>query len=721
MRAGRRIAPIALVAATVSITSASVSTGVASGATPRTAPQWSVASMPAPVAVRAAEFNAITCVGSSNCIAVGSTAGSAVKETFAERWDGGHWKQLATPTLADGIESELDGVSCATATLCFAVGDTEEDDYSAIQPLLEQWNGAQRSVVDIPTPAGFSSAQLSAVSCGTSTSCTAVGSYGVVGDEGRLVERWDGAAWAFQSSPSPSPAHTSAFEGVSCVGASDCNAVGWTDYTTEAGSYLVEHWNGTAWSITAIGKLNSTYDLELSSVSCSDTWHCLAVGSEVTVRGEGGSWTDVTPSPAPWIGDQHSVKCIGPVDCLVVGGNEAPAVERWDGSNWTSEAMQASEQRSSFAGIACPADGACRAAGTAGVAIRSANGWRAQTVAPSIGPAEAQGLSVACTSASHCFAVGLSYGSDAQRPFGEWWNGTRWTVDPGVSAAVAGAEWADLEAVTCANASSCTAVGAISDGSYGGLAGLVLHWNGSRWTRTAVPPPGHNIALHFSGVACPAASLCYAVGGSYNSVIYRWSGGSWSREVAFTTGDLESVSCADSTDCVAVGGGTSGPFIVRLHGGTWQVDQSAAPSNSAATLESVSCATPTVCVATGYTGDLGSEQTLAERFDGTQWWADDVTLPGSTRTSELTGVSCARTTDCWAVGDRRDQTQGLQPQLQHWDGTQWTAVTVAAPPGFAGARLDAVSCSSSTACVTVGSSVVDAYNLEGPPLALVYR
>ncbi len=69
--------------------------------------------------------------------------------------------------------TELNDVSCATATSCTAAGDY--DYYPApAGPLVEVWNGRSWSVTPAPRPSG-GYGQLFGVSCTSATVCTAVG------------------------------------------------------------------------------------------------------------------------------------------------------------------------------------------------------------------------------------------------------------------------------------------------------------------------------------------------------------------------------------------------------------------------------------------------------------------------------------------------------------------------------------------------------------------
>jgi hypothetical protein len=60
-------------------------------------------------------------------------------------------------------------------------------------PLAERWDGTTWRIQATPNPIGATKSSLVAVSCATTTTCIAVGSYtNATGHTRRLVERWTG-------------------------------------------------------------------------------------------------------------------------------------------------------------------------------------------------------------------------------------------------------------------------------------------------------------------------------------------------------------------------------------------------------------------------------------------------------------------------------------------------------------------------------------------------
>lgn len=94
----------------------------------------------------------------------------------------------------------------------------------------EHWNGTTWTIDAVPKPSGATEVDLNAISCASSTSCHAAGSFlpsNASFPRLTLVEVWNGTKWSVQSSPNRAAgtADSNQLEGVSCV-ATSCTAVG---------------------------------------------------------------------------------------------------------------------------------------------------------------------------------------------------------------------------------------------------------------------------------------------------------------------------------------------------------------------------------------------------------------------------------------------------------------------------------------------------------------
>ncbi len=177
------------------------------------------------------------------------------------------------------------------------------------------------------------------------------------------------------------------------------------------------------------------------------------------------------------------------------------------------------------------------------------------------------------------------------------------------------------------------------------------------------------------GVSCATTSACVAVGDAGTILASSDGGESWSARSSGVGDGLMSVNCADASDCVAVGDG--GTVLTSSDGGaTW----SSRPSGTDAALNGVSCPRAVVCVAVGDGG------TILRSDDGGMSWA----AQASGTTEPLYGVSCPSETACFAVG-RSGKIVATS------DGASWSARTSGTSQ-----RLWAVSCPTTSTCVAAG-------------------
>ena len=117
----------------------------------------------------------------------------------------------------------LNSVSCTSQQFCVTVGDADNDAFAS-ETLAEVWDGTAWTVQPTPNPAGTLNSFLNGVSCASANDCAAVGDYDAA-TPSTLVEVWDGSAWTLRSTPNVAGAGSNVLFGVSCVPAA-CSAVG---------------------------------------------------------------------------------------------------------------------------------------------------------------------------------------------------------------------------------------------------------------------------------------------------------------------------------------------------------------------------------------------------------------------------------------------------------------------------------------------------------------
>ncbi len=203
-------------------------------------------------------------------------AGSAPVATAA---DSG-WSILSLPTPAVAPTGQLVAISCTSATACTAVGVAS--DHSGLDgALAERWNGASWQGQSTPSMASDSDTLLAGVSCPSASMCTAVGN--VLNSSNQhmtLAERWDAGGWHIQSTPNAGGQSDNILSGVSCANATSCTAVG-KSTTNFVSSALVEHWDGASWRTqTAAGPAGASGS-SLSGVSCSADNACVHGGRQL--------------------------------------------------------------------------------------------------------------------------------------------------------------------------------------------------------------------------------------------------------------------------------------------------------------------------------------------------------------------------------------------------------------------------------------------------------
>ena len=147
----------------------------------------------------------VSCTAVKDCVAVGTagTTGPPISlAPLAERWTGGKWAVLspANPAPAGDI-SELNSVSCTSATNCMAVGDYEDPAVTSDTPFAEQWNGTSWTLETTPSAVTFTA--LGSVSCSSAAHCVAVGvsSPTATGTLSPVAEVWNGATWTAVTAP----------------------------------------------------------------------------------------------------------------------------------------------------------------------------------------------------------------------------------------------------------------------------------------------------------------------------------------------------------------------------------------------------------------------------------------------------------------------------------------------------------------------------------------
>jgi hypothetical protein len=689
--------------------------------------------------VASGTLSAVSCSGSSACLAVGYGVNSLYQQqVMAESWNGTSWK-LANPLRPSTAQrSYLNGVACPSATSCEVVGTYSTTPQGGQLPLAEHWNGSSWTVQPISLPSGANVGYLSAVSCVSATSCVAVGA-SQTGNTGSntLAEYYDGTKWFLLKSANGAGASASILNAVSCVGSS-CVAVG--DFGTGDGyptHMLAEKLVSGAFVSQAIPTPSGATAAQMEGVSCVSATSCEATGGDSTTNAfsdttvaehyNGTTWTIQSTPALPSDNSRMilgHVSCASATSCTAVSAPvyfafaTAPLVEHYNGSAWTVQPAPVPSGSyfpiRVFAwlyGVSCSASGCTTVGGAAdqgangGVSIAlaehqapSSTSWTLQAAVNTAGSATGILRATTCLAGPACVTVGNYASPGTFLPLTERYTGSSWTALTTPTPAGGG----DLYGVACTSSTACVAIGqtVVSPITF-----FSEQLSGSTWTIKPVPLPSGTPTGNFSpgdltGVACTSATFCIVVGdagtqqASRVQLAERWNGTSWSlMTYPQTYGHLKGVECTSTVSCIAVGdttttqGAQPHASVARFNGSTWTVQNAPTPAGTQySSLASMSCSSASACTAVGgYSTDnpYYADDNLALRYNG-KTWSVQAPLPGG---YGLGGVSCGSAIACQAVGGG----------AQGWNGTSWSGESVPASdyPG-------AVGCAAATVCEAVG-------------------
>jgi hypothetical protein len=266
-------------------------------------------------------LDGVSCPTANFCVAVGSANGAILIET----WRGSAWTIETSPNPANS-GANLQSVSCVSRSRCVAVGG-----FAAMstplesRPLAESWDGTHWTLMKPPRPARKAS-DLDAVSCPTATDCVAVGyanapQSGDSVDAAALIEQLHGSSWSMDTAPDSGLDQTF-LDDVSCVDRQTCVAVGWGDPQRAVAMKL----DGAVWSVTTTA---TPHDRDLlQAVSCASATHCIAAGYQAgsvpvthVESFDGAVWTAVPSDnyPGANTNDLWGASCPKHGRCFVAG------------------------------------------------------------------------------------------------------------------------------------------------------------------------------------------------------------------------------------------------------------------------------------------------------------------------------------------------------------------------------------------------------------------
>ena len=320
---------------------------------------------------------------------------------------------------------------------------------------------------------------------------------------------------------------------------------------------------------------------------------------------------------------------------------------------------------------------------------------------------------VSALSSTQAWAVGGGMDTTPSTPVRqslvEQWDGTAWHI-------VASAGYDGLYGVTAISPRDVWAVGGSLNYGVGGPTPqperpLIMHWNGTTWSVVPGVLPADANAVSLTSVAAVGAKDVWAVGyqdaGSahlYQPLVERWDGTAWHLVTppmpqGATNGTLSTVARIPGTNQFWAVGGWSKysvpslpqPLLERWNGTTWQLATSPALPSGAigGSWSGVVALSATNAWAVGnyYVRNPVDRHPLISHWDGTRWTI--VASPNAF--GELNSVAAAGATDVRVAGslltgsDASNGNGRRVPLIEQWNGAAWQIATTPDLPS--GAQL----------------------------------
>ena len=232
--------------------------------------------------------------------------------TLAQHFDGTRWTAFPLPNVG-AQQNILQAVSMPVPGKAWAVGDYISGKFQQ-QTLIEHFNGAVWSVVPSPSPGALQNI-LYGVAAITDTDVWAVGASEDANNLWHtLTEHWDGSTWTIVNAVDAG-SNGNQFYAVKALATNDVYAIGQQANSAFPGVALIEHWDGTAWSVVAGPADSSASALPLGITANS---------SALTVVGE--QETDTAPYTSYVVSGAPTSLAIQSTPMMGTGENDPFAV-----------------------------------------------------------------------------------------------------------------------------------------------------------------------------------------------------------------------------------------------------------------------------------------------------------------------------------------------------------------------------------------------------------
>ena len=299
-------------------------------------------------------------------------------------------------------------------------------------------------IVASPNP-GPGGNGLQAVATVSPTNVWAVGFQVMGGSKGgavtqTLVEHFNGSQWSVIPSPNVSASYNT-LQAIAAVSANDIWAVGYDDTSNGIQQTLILPYNGATWSVfptTNAGVLSG-----IAAVSASNIYAVGTSSNGTLIEHYNGTTWKVVPSPNKHPFDLlRAVAVVSATSIYAVGMTtdyqsiNQTLVEHFDGSTWKIDSSPNPLPYDALTAVTVVSANNIWAVGNDSTPtsfdytlIEHFNGFTWKVVAsPNVGTGSNDLMGVAAISASNVVAVGTSYTSTTSSALIERWNGSSWKL-----------------------------------------------------------------------------------------------------------------------------------------------------------------------------------------------------------------------------------------------------------------------------------------------------
>jgi hypothetical protein len=398
----------------------------------------------------------LTLGATASLLLVGTAAGSASAST------GSGWQAVpSTNQEANQVtNSDFSGVSMGSATDGWAVGQFM-DAQALGHPLAERWDGSRWARVATPEPAGQQAglADVDELSVDNAwavgTSAEGVAGDGNIDDE-PLIEHWDGTGWSIVPGAGLPAGATGDLTGIGGSGPDNLWAVGFTLSAEDAQEQvLFEHFDGSTWQMASFPTQTAACD----------------------------------PSASDCFLDPTAVSATSPSDVWVVGTVREPNptsnfIAHFNGKAWSVVPAPCLQDKTVAASCTLTSLDTNQLSGV--TALSPTDAWASGS-------------------------EGNVNGENFNIPYVLHWNGKAWTLTQTPNR---GGEGSLLNGITALGTGDIWAVGQTQQLN-GAIVPLTEQFNGTSWNLVTSPAPGSTGRTpddSLDGVASPGAGLVFAVG-----------------------------------------------------------------------------------------------------------------------------------------------------------------------------------------------------------------